>query len=52
MKPELQKERQWLEKLVNDWRYESEAACEPGQLAKKFTGSEGVGSVSSMLSCI
>jgi hypothetical protein len=52
MKTELQKERQWLEKLVNEWRYESEAACEPGQPAKKFTGSEGVGSVSSILSSI
>ncbi len=50
MKTELQKERQWLEKLVNEWRYESEAACEPGQPAKMFTGAEGVGSVSSILS--
>ncbi len=48
MKTEPQKEHQWLQKLANEWRYESEAACEPGQPAKKFTGSEGVGSVSSI----
>ena len=31
MKTEPQKEHQWLQKLLGEWTYEFEAACEPGK---------------------
>jgi Protein of unknown function (DUF1579) len=42
---EPQKEHQWLQKLVGDWTYESEAAMEPGKPPEKFTGAETVRSL-------
>jgi hypothetical protein len=39
MKADAQKEHQWLQKLVGEWTYETEAA-EPGKPAKKVTGAE------------
>jgi hypothetical protein len=45
MKVEPQKEHQWLEKLVGEWTYESEAPMEPGQPPSKFTGTESVRSL-------
>jgi Protein of unknown function (DUF1579) len=45
MKAEPQKEHQWLQKLVGEWRYEGEATMEPGQPPSKFEGSESVRSL-------
>ncbi|MEX2142922.1 MAG: DUF1579 domain-containing protein [Pirellulales bacterium] len=45
MKEEPQKEHQWLQKLVGDWTYETEAAMEPGQPPEKLPGSETVHSL-------
>jgi len=45
MRTEPQKEHQWLQKLVGEWTYESEAACEPGKPPEKATGSESVRSL-------
>jgi Protein of unknown function (DUF1579) len=44
MKAEPQKEHQWLEKLLGEWTYESEAA-EPGGTPVKSEGSESVRSL-------
>jgi hypothetical protein len=44
MKAEPQKEHQWLQKLVGDWTYETEAPDESGQTAKS-TGTETVRSI-------
>jgi hypothetical protein len=45
MKVEPQQEHQWLEKLVGEWTWESEAPMEPGQPPSKFTGTESVRSL-------
>lgn len=45
MKTEPQKEHQWLQRLVGEWTYESEAMCEPGQPPEKFKGTESVRSM-------
>jgi hypothetical protein len=45
MKAEPQKEHLWLEKLVGDWTYESEAPMAPDQPPSKFTGTESVRSL-------
>src|SRR5690606_29170388 len=45
MQSEPQKEHRWLEKLVGDWTYESEAAWEPGKTPEKYTGTESVRSL-------
>jgi hypothetical protein len=45
MKIEPQKEHQWLQKLVGEWTYESEAPMEPGKPPEKCTGTENVRSL-------
>src|SRR5262245_47947504 len=45
MKTEPQKEHQWLQQLVGEWRYDAEATMEPGQPPSKFEGSESVRSL-------
>jgi Protein of unknown function (DUF1579) len=45
MKTEPQKEHRWLQRLVGEWMYETEAACEPGKPPQKATGSESVRSL-------
>ena len=40
-----QKEHEWLQQLVGEWRYEHEAAMEPGQPKQKFVGTERVRSI-------
>ncbi|MEW6744431.1 MAG: DUF1579 domain-containing protein [Planctomycetota bacterium] len=45
MKVEPQKEHQWLEKLVGEWTYETEATMEPGKPPVKLTGRESVRSL-------
>jgi hypothetical protein len=42
MKTELQKEHQWLQKLVGEWTYETEAMMGPDQPPEKSTGTERV----------
>ncbi len=42
---EPQKEHQWLQKLVGEWTYESEAEMGPGKPAEKFKGTESVRSL-------
>jgi hypothetical protein len=37
-----QKEHQWLQKLVGEWTYETEAMMEPDQPPTKWTGTETV----------
>jgi hypothetical protein len=39
------KEHQWLEKLLGEWTYETEAAMEPGKPPEKFSGTETVRSI-------
>jgi hypothetical protein len=48
MIPEPQKEHHWLQKLIGEWTYESEATTEPGKPAEKFTGRESVRSLGSV----
>ena len=45
MMAEPQKEHQWLQKLVGEWTYESDAMCEPGQPPSKCQGTEHVRSL-------
>ncbi|PSB25619.1 DUF1579 domain-containing protein [Stenomitos frigidus] len=45
MKPELQSEHQWLQKLVGEWTYETEAKMGPDQPPEKSTGTESVRSL-------
>jgi Protein of unknown function (DUF1579) len=45
MKTELQKEHQWLQKLVGEWTYETEALMGPGKTPEKSTGTESVRSI-------
>ena len=42
MKAEPQKEHQWLQKLVGEWTYETEAVMGPDQPPEKATGTESV----------
>jgi hypothetical protein len=42
---EPQKEHQWLQQLVGEWMYESEATLEPGKPPQKVTGTESVRSL-------
>jgi len=42
---EPQKEHQWLQKLVGEWTYESEAVTQPGKPPEKFIGTEDVRSL-------
>lgn len=45
MKTEVQKEHQWLQKLVGEWSYETEAKMGEGQPPEKATGIENVRSL-------
>ena len=45
MKAEPQKEHQWLQRLVGEWTYETEATIEPGKPPEKATGTESVRSL-------
>lgn len=45
MQAEPQKEHQWLQRLIGDWRFESEAIMEPGKPPMKWAGSESVRSL-------
>jgi hypothetical protein len=40
-----QKEHRWLEKLVGDWTYETDAPAEPGKPPEKLRGTERVRSL-------
>lgn len=42
MKLEVQQEHKWLEQLIGEWRYESEAVMGPDKPPAKFTGAERV----------
>jgi hypothetical protein len=41
----LQKEPQWLQKLVGEWIYEANATMEPEKPLEKFKGTESVRSL-------
>lgn len=43
--PEPQQEHQWLQKLVGEWTYETEASMGPDQPLEKSTGTESVRSL-------
>jgi hypothetical protein len=45
MKTELQKEHDWLQKLVGEWTYETEATMGPDQPPEKAIGTESVRSL-------
>ncbi len=45
MQSEPQKEHTWLQQLVGDWTYETEATMEPGKPPEKCTGTERVRSL-------
>jgi hypothetical protein len=45
MQTEPQQEHQWLQQLVGEWTYETEATMEPGQPPLKCEGSERVRSL-------
>jgi Protein of unknown function (DUF1579) len=45
MNADPQKEHQWLERLVGEWTYESEAITEPGKSPEKYGGKESVRSL-------
>jgi len=45
MMAEPQKEHEWLQKLVGEWTYESEATMEPDKPPKRFSGTENVRSL-------
>jgi hypothetical protein len=45
MKIEVHKEHQWLQRLVGEWRYETEAAPTPGKAPEKCAGTETVRSL-------
>ena len=45
MQAEPQTEHRWLQKLVGEWVYETEAQMEPGKPLEKFTGTESVRSL-------
>ncbi len=45
MKAEPQEEHHWLQKLVGDWTYETEASMGPDKPAETFVGTESVRSL-------
>jgi hypothetical protein len=45
MKTELHKKHDWLQKLVGEWTYETEATMGSEQLSEKATGTESVRSL-------
>jgi uncharacterized protein DUF1579 len=45
MQAEPQTEHRWLQKLVGEWVYETEALMEPGKPLEKCTGTESVRSL-------
>lgn len=45
MKADPQKEHQWLQQLLGEWTFETEAMMEPGKPPEKFAGSERVRSL-------
>ena len=45
MMAEPQKEHEWLQKLVGEWTYESEATMEPDQPPMRLSGTENVRSL-------
>lgn len=45
MQATLQKQHQWLDKLIGEWNYESECQMEPDQPPSKFKGTEIVKSL-------
>jgi hypothetical protein len=45
MQIEPQKEHHWLQKLVGEWTYETEASMGPDQPPEKATGTESVRSL-------
>jgi hypothetical protein len=45
MNTEPQKEHQWLQKLVGEWTYETEAMMSPDQPPERATGTESVRSI-------
>jgi len=45
MQAEPQKEHQWLQRLIGDWTFETEAVMEPGKPPMKFSGFESVRSL-------
>ncbi len=45
MQAEPQGEHRWLQNLVGEWAYETEAQMEPGKPLEKFTGTEIVRSL-------
>jgi hypothetical protein len=45
MMAEPQKEHEWLQKLVGEWTYESEATLEAGKPPERFSGTENVRSL-------
>ncbi len=45
MKPEPQKEHEWLQRFVGEWTFEGEATMEPGKPPAKFSGTESVRSL-------
>ncbi|MEO5926395.1 MAG: DUF1579 domain-containing protein [Bryobacteraceae bacterium] len=45
MKAEINKEHEWLNKLVGDWTYEAEGTMGPGQPKVRSSGSESIRSL-------
>ena len=45
MRPQPQKEHEWLQRLVGEWSYEGEMTMEPGKPSVKFEGTENVRSL-------
>lgn len=45
MHAEPQQEHQWLQQLLGDWAFETEATMEPGKPPQKFSGTESVRSL-------
>ena len=48
MHAEPQQEHHWLQKLVGEWTFETEATMEPGKPPEKFKGAESVRSIGSL----
>ena len=42
MQPEPQAEHRWLQRMIGEWRYESEGEADPGDPAMRDTGTETV----------
>jgi len=45
MKAETHKEREWLQRLLGEWTFESEVSGGPGQPPEKYSGTESVRSL-------